>query len=131
MRADKTREANDGFDGSWVAHPDLVPICREVFDSVLGDRPNQIDRQGGGVTVSAAELLDVTLAPGRITKAGLRSNLYLAMSDVAVWLSGNGEVGENAFASFYEPASRLIADNCLSEDHTVFLTQPAYELLVR
>ena len=47
VRADKTREANDGFDGSWVAHPDLVPVCREVFDCVLGDRPNQLDRLGG------------------------------------------------------------------------------------
>ena len=75
VRADKTREANDGFDGSWVAHPDLVPICREVFDSVLGDRPNQIDRQRGDLKVSAAEPLDVTSARGRTTEAGLRSNL--------------------------------------------------------
>src|ERR671938_1042170 len=59
VREDKTREANDGFDGSWVAHPDLVPICREVFDSVLGDRPNQLDRTRDDVTVTAAQLLDV------------------------------------------------------------------------
>ena len=45
MREDKEREAGDGFDGSWVAHPDLVPVCTEVFDGVLGDRPNQLDRQ--------------------------------------------------------------------------------------
>lgn len=70
VRADKTREANDGFDGSWVAHSDLVSICREVFDSVLGDRPNQIDRQGGDVTVSAAELLDVTSARAASPKPG-------------------------------------------------------------
>ena len=75
VRADKTREANDGFDGSWVAHPDLVPISREVFDSVLGDRPNQIDRQRGDLKVSAAELQDVTSAQGRTTEAGHRSNL--------------------------------------------------------
>ena len=51
VRADKTREASDGFDGSWVAHPDLVPVCREVFDGVLGDRPNQLDRQREDVSV--------------------------------------------------------------------------------
>ena len=50
MREDKEREAGDGFDGSWVAHPDLVPVCREVFDRVLGDRPNQLDRQRDDVT---------------------------------------------------------------------------------
>ena len=131
VRADKTREANDGFDGFWVAHPDLVPICREVFDSVLGDRPNQIDRQRDDLKVSAAELLDVTSARGRTTEAGLRSNLQVAMSYVAVWPSENGEVGENAFASFDDPASRLIADICLSEEYTEILTQPAYELLIR
>ena len=75
VRVDKTREANDGFDPSWVAHPDPVPICREVFDSVLGDRPNQIDRQRGDLKVSAAEPLDVTSARGRTTETGLRSNL--------------------------------------------------------
>lgn len=187
VRADKTREANDGFDGSWVAHPDLVPICREVFDSVLGDRPNQIDRKRDDVKVTAAELLDVASAQGHTTEAGLRSNLYVAVAYVAVWLSGNGavainnlmedaataeisrsqvwqqirnavtcadtgntvtrelvsqilreetdklrgEVGDSAFVSFYEPASRLIADICLSEEYTDFLTQPAYELLVQ
>ena len=57
VRADKVREADDGFDGSWVAHPDLVPICREVFDSVLGSAPNQLDRERADVLVSA-DLLD-------------------------------------------------------------------------
>ena len=59
VRADKTREAGDGFDGSWVAHPDLVPVCQEVFDAVLGEQPNQLDRQRPEVSVTAAELLDV------------------------------------------------------------------------
>ena len=54
VREDKTREAGDGFDGSWVAHPDLVPVCREVFDAVLGDRPNQLDRRRDDVQVTAA-----------------------------------------------------------------------------
>ena len=72
VREDKTREAGDGFDGSWVAHPDLVPICREVFDGVLGDRPNQLDRQRPDVHVTPAQLLDVAGVPGDRTMAGLR-----------------------------------------------------------
>ncbi|MGP6178365.1 malate synthase A [Microbacterium sp. A196] len=95
VRADKSREAGDGFDGSWVAHPDLVPICREVFDAVLGDRPNQIDRQRPEVSITAADLLDVASAPGRVTEAGLRNNLAVAVQYVAVWLSGNGAVAIN------------------------------------
>lgn len=185
VRADKTREANDGFDGSWVAHPDLVPICREVFDAVLGDRPNQLARQRPEVEVTAAQLLDVASAGGKVTEEGLRANLYVAVAYTAVWLSGNGavaihnlmedaataeisrsqvwqqirnavtladtghtvtselvsrileeeterlrgEVGEETFVAHYLPASRLIADLCLSEEYTDFLTTAAYELV--
>ncbi|GAA4348113.1 malate synthase A [Microbacterium rhizosphaerae] len=93
VRADKTREAGDGFDGSWVAHPGLVEVCREVFDGVLGDRPNQLDRQRPEVSVTAEQLIDVASAPGRVTEAGLRTNLYVSVAYVAVWLSGNGAVG--------------------------------------
>ena len=92
VRADKTREANDGFDGSWVAHPDLVPVCREVFDGVLGDRPNQLDRLRDDVSVTADQLLDILSAEGSATEAGLRTNLYVAIAYTAVWLSGNGAV---------------------------------------
>lgn len=92
VRADKTREANDGFDGSWVAHPDLVEICVEVFDSVLGDKPNQLDRQRPEVNVTAAQLLDVASAPGSVTEAGVNANLYVAVAYTAVWLSGSGAV---------------------------------------
>ncbi|GGD66972.1 malate synthase A [Microbacterium murale] len=95
VHADKTREAGDGFDGSWVAHPDLVPICREVFDAVLGERPNQLDRQRPEVSVTADELLDVTSASGSATEAGLRTNLAVAITYTAVWLSGNGAVAIN------------------------------------
>ena len=71
VREDKTREAGDGFDGSWVAHPDLVPICREVFDGVLGDRPNQLDRQRRRRrSVTPEQLLDVAGVPGDRTMAG-------------------------------------------------------------
>ncbi|MCQ9163822.1 malate synthase A [Arthrobacter sp. STN4] len=184
VRADKTREANDGFDGSWVAHPDLVPVCQEVFDAVLGERPNQLDKQRPEVEVTAAQLLDIASAKGTVTEAGLRLNLYVAVAYTAVWLSGSGavaihnlmedaataeisrsqvwqqihnastladtgktvtrelvteilaeetaklhsEVGDDAFAKYYKPASDLIADICLSEDYTDFLTIPAYDL---
>jgi len=92
VREDKTREAGDGFDGSWVAHPDLVSTCAEVFDAVLGDRPNQLDRLRDDVAVTAAQLLDIPSAGGSNTEAGLRSNLYVAVAYLAVWLSGNGAV---------------------------------------
>lgn len=92
VRADKTREANDGFDGSWVAHPDLVPICMEVFDQVLGDAPNQVPRTRPEVHVTAEQLLDIESAPGDATEAGLRGNLYVSIAYTAVWLSGNGAV---------------------------------------
>jgi malate synthase len=92
VRADKLREAGDGFDGSWVAHPDLVPVCREVFDEVLGNRPNQLDRKREDVSVTADQLLDISSAEGSNTMAGLRDNLYVAVAYTAVWLSGNGAV---------------------------------------
>jgi malate synthase len=92
VRADKTREANDGFDGSWVAHPDLVPVCREVFDGVLGDKPNQRDRLREDVHVSAADLLAFDKTPGEITEGGLRNNIDVALRYLAAWLNGSGAV---------------------------------------
>jgi malate synthase len=93
VREDKEREAGDGFDGSWVAHPDLVPVCREVFDRVLGDRPNQIDRQREDVSVSAADLLDLKATPGSVTREGLRDNVEVALLYLEAWLRGLGAVG--------------------------------------
>ncbi len=95
VRADKEREAGDGFDGSWVAHPDLVPVCREVFDAVLGDRPNQLGRQRPDVDVSADDLLDITSTPGAITAAGLAGNVNVAVLYLASWLRGGGAVAIN------------------------------------
>ncbi|MGI8691872.1 MAG: malate synthase A [Geodermatophilaceae bacterium] len=95
VRDDKTREANDGFDGSWVAHPDLVPVCREVFDQVLGDRPNQRDKQRADVSVSAAQLLDVAATPGDVTETGLRNNISVGIQYLESWLRGSGAVGIN------------------------------------
>jgi malate synthase len=92
VREDKRRESADGFDGSWVAHPDLVPLCREVFDGVLGDRPDQRDRRRDEVTVTAADLLAVAATPGRVTGDGVRSNVSVALRYLAAWLSGTGAV---------------------------------------
>jgi malate synthase len=93
VRDDKTRESGDGFDGSWVAHPDLVPLCKEVFDGVLGSQPNQIDKQRDDVHVSAEDLLAVSKTPGQITEAGLRNNISVALQYLASWLGGSGAVG--------------------------------------
>jgi malate synthase len=92
VREDKTREANDGFDGSWVAHPDLVPVCRQVFDGVLGDRPNQLNRTRDEVTVTAAQLLAVRDTPGQHTEAGLRNAVSVGIQYLASWLAGTGAV---------------------------------------
>jgi malate synthase len=93
VREDKTREAGDGFDGSGVAHPDLVATCREVFDSVLGDRPNQLDRLRDDVHVTPERLLDVAGVPGDRTLAGLRADVEVGIRYLAAWLDGNGAVG--------------------------------------
>jgi malate synthase len=92
VREDKTREAGDGFDGSWVAHPDLVPVCREVFDGVLGDRPHQLDRSRDDVRVTAGQLLDVRSTPGQRTEAGLRNGVSVGIQYLASWLRGSGAV---------------------------------------
>ena len=91
VRADKNREANDGFDGTWVAHPDLISIAQAEFDAVLGERPNQVDRQRTDVEVTAAQLLDVHI--GRdITEAGVRDNVSVAIRYIEAWLRGHGAV---------------------------------------
>ncbi|PVG84870.1 malate synthase A [Nocardioides gansuensis] len=93
VREDKEREAGQGFDGSWVAHPDLVPVCQEVFDRVLGDKPNQVDRLRDDVEVTADDLLDVASTPGDITRAGLHGNVEVALLYLEAWLRGSGAVG--------------------------------------
>jgi len=97
VREDKVREATAGFDGSWVAHPDLVPVCREVFDGVLGDRPHQIERTREDVRVTpepvvAAQLLDVASTPGEATEEGLRNDVSVALQYLESWLGGTGAV---------------------------------------
>lgn len=95
LTEDKTREAGDGFDGSWVAHPGMVEACREAFDKVLGDRPNQLDRLREDVHVTAEQLLDVKSTPGEITEQGLRSNISVGIQYLESWLRGMGAVGIN------------------------------------
>lgn len=92
VRDDKLREAHDGFDGTWVAHPDLVPVAMAVFDDVLGTRPNQLDKRPGR-TPAARELLDVRVPDGRVTEAGLRNNVSVALQYLEAWLGGQGAVG--------------------------------------
>jgi len=91
VSADKKREAGDGFDGTWVAHPDLIPTAQAEFDAVLGERPNQVDRQRDDVHVTASDLLDLHI--GRpITARGVRDNVSVAIRYLEAWLRGLGAV---------------------------------------
>jgi malate synthase len=90
---DKRREAAQGYDGTWVAHPDLVPVAKAQFDAVLGDRPNQLERQRPEVVVTASDLLDTTVEGGQVTETGLRSNVSVGIRYLASWLSGQGAAG--------------------------------------
>ncbi len=93
VRSDKEREAGDGFDGTWVAHPDSVSVAMDAFDAVLGDRPNQVDRQRDDVSVDADDLLAVAMTPGEVTEEGLRSNVNVGIQYLSSWLRGNGAAG--------------------------------------
>jgi malate synthase len=90
VHEDKSREAGDGFDGTWVAHPDLVPTAMEEFDKVLGDKPNQISRQRPEVSVTPEQLLAVSDTPGEVTEEGIRQNVSVGIQYLAAWLSGTG-----------------------------------------
>lgn len=93
VRADKKREAEDGHDGTWVAHPALVAIAMEEFDKVLGDKPNQIDRQRDDVNVTAVDLLEIP--KGNITEKGIRENIKVGVQYLEAWLRGVGCVPLN------------------------------------
>jgi len=90
VRDDKLRETNDGFDGTWVAHPDLVPTAKEVFDQKLGAKDNQLERLRSEVQVTAAQLVDPTVPDGKITEAGFRLNVDVALQYINSWLLENG-----------------------------------------
>ena len=102
VRDDKERESGDGFDGTWVAHPDLVPVATEVFDRVLGDRPNQKDRLREEVRVGAAQLLDLRVPGGAVTEAGVRANIRVTLAYLDSWLRG---VGAAAIDNLMEDAA--------------------------
>ena len=102
VREDKLRESSDGFDGTWVAHPDLVPIAMEVFQDALGDKPNQLDKQRPEVSVSAGDLLDMRVPGSTITEAGLRANISVGIQYIESWLRG---VGAAAIYNLMEDAA--------------------------
>jgi malate synthase len=95
VKADKEREAKAGFDGTWVAHPDVVDVALKAFDDVLGNRPNQIDKQRYDVDVSPEQLLDASSTPGEITEEGLRSDVSVGFQYISFWLGGRGAAGIN------------------------------------
>jgi malate synthase len=92
VKEDKSREASQGFDGTWIAHPDLAPIARAEFDSVLGERPNQKERLREDLQVRGEQLLDVRIEGGKITEAGLLNNISVALQYLEAWLGGLGAV---------------------------------------
>jgi len=102
VREDKVREAGDGFDGTWVAHPDLVPVAMEVFDSVLGAKANQVERQRDEVSVEAGDLLDLRVEGGAVTEEGLRQNVSVGIRYLESWLRG---VGAAAIDNLMEDAA--------------------------
>ncbi|MCX6019176.1 MAG: malate synthase A [Chloroflexi bacterium] len=92
VREDKLRESNDGFDGTWVAHPDLVPVAKAVFDAKLGEKPHQKERLREDVHVMGNQLIDFSIPGGKITEVGLRNNISVALQYLEAWLRGNGAV---------------------------------------
>lgn len=92
VREDKERECRDGFDGTWVAHPDLVPVAMGVFDRVLGAKPNQKEKLREEVSVEASQLIDFRIPGGAVTDAGIRNNINVALQYLESWLRGLGAV---------------------------------------
>jgi malate synthase len=95
VREDKLREAKAGYDGAWVAHPDLVPVVQEVFSEILRTKPNQKDRQREDISVRREQLLDVRVPGGHITEAGVCGNISVALQYLTAWLGGSGAVAIN------------------------------------
>jgi malate synthase len=96
VRADKQREVSQGYDGTWVAHPDLVPVAREVFEDGLHGQPNQVARQREDVHVTAEQLLDLGSTPGAITEHGLRTDVSVGFQYISFWLTGRGAAAINS-----------------------------------
>ena len=102
VREDKERESGDGFDGTWVAHPDLVPVATECFDAVLGERPNQLERMRDDVVPDERALLSIADTPGEVTDAGLHTNVSVGVRYLDAWLHG---VGAAAIDNLMEDAA--------------------------
>jgi malate synthase len=102
VKEDKSREAGDGFDGTWVAHPDLVPVAKAEFDAVLGKRPNQLERKRDDVAVDEEQLVDFDVPGGEITDEGLRVNVSVGVRYLDAWLQG---VGAAAIDNLMEDAA--------------------------
>jgi malate synthase len=102
VREDKERESSAGFDGTWVAHPDLVPVATEIFDAVLGEKSNQVDRLREDVVPNEAALLSIPDTPGEITEQGLRTNVSVGIRYLDAWLHG---VGAAAIDNLMEDAA--------------------------
>jgi len=96
VREDKQREVRQGYDGTWVAHPDLVSTAREVFETGLGGRPNQLDTQRDDVSVTAEDLVDLGATPGEITEQGLRTDVSVGFQYLSFWLGGRGAAAINS-----------------------------------
>ncbi|WP_403020425.1 malate synthase A [Salinibacterium sp. GXW1014] len=138
VAADKRREANDGFDGTWVAHPDLIPTAKTEFDAVLGDKPNQVDRLRDDVHVTRDQLLDIRSIGGTVTDAGLRDNVSIAIRYIESWLRG---VGAAAIDNLMEDAAtaeisrsqiwQWIHQNTVTEEGTVICTEVVEGIIER
>ncbi|MFL5828922.1 MAG: malate synthase A [Solirubrobacteraceae bacterium] len=96
VRADKEREVKQGYDGTWVAHPDLVPVAREVFETGLNGAPNQLGKRRDDVRVDARDLLDLAATPGKITEKGLRTDISVGFQYISFWLGGRGAAAINS-----------------------------------
>src|SRR5262249_3237783 len=92
VRADKEREVGDGFDGTWVAHPELVPVARQVFEAALRGEAHQKERRREEVRVAAAQLLDVHVADVPVAEGGVRNDISVALQYLSAWLGGTGAV---------------------------------------
>lgn len=136
VRADKSREAGDGFDGSWCAHPGMVGFIRDEFDKVLGENPNQISRQRPEVEVSAEDLLNIEGTGGSITEDGVRTNISVSLRYLEAWLGGNGAVGifglmEDAATAEISRSQiwQWIHNKCQLEDGRVITAEMARQML--
>jgi malate synthase len=151
VRADKQRELHQAYDGTWVAHPDLVPVAREVFQVGLDGAPNQLSRRRDDVAVSAAELLDLASTPGEVTETGLRTDISVGFQYISFWQLQDGrtvtrelvrelldeetakirrQVGEKIWEEGHPARTRELFERvALSDELTEFLTLPAYQYL--